>query len=142
MSDVDQEPRLTKWITIPLGLLLLPLALVSIVASILFFLSPDNSLSFSRFTIGSLLLTTSTFALILSYRMILNQPSRKDAGLLPPWLLYAAGALFAIFPLASIAFGTFWDNPLRNSVMTIAYIFIVPWCFRLANSRRRHRLRD
>jgi hypothetical protein len=133
-KNIKESDYLPRWVTLSLGLVLLPVTLLCVAGSLMILLAPSVPPSALSISIGSVFLVGSIWMSALVFRLIFINPERNRA-LLSPNGFRVIGLVFAGIPIVSIALGTFWQNPILHSVMTVAYIVIAAQLFRLAKER-------
>jgi hypothetical protein len=131
----EVEPRpLPRWITMPLGVIFVPITLLCVVGSALILVAPNVPPSIMTVSLGSLLLAGSLWVFYLSLRLLFVSP-KGSAKFISPVGLRIIALLFATIPVVSVALGAFWEKPIINSLMTIAYIGIVLRLWGIAGQR-------
>lgn len=119
------EPRpLPRWITFPLGVVLVPFTLLCVFGSALTLVAPNVPPSLLTVSIGSLFLAGSLWVFYLSLRLLFVSP-KGNAKFISPVGLRIIALVFVAIPITSIALGTFWEKPVIHSLMTVGYIGIV-----------------
>jgi hypothetical protein len=135
MEPESVEPKpLPRWVTIPLGLVLFPFTLMCVVGSAILLLAPNVPPSFFTVSIATLFLGGSLWVSLLSFRLIISNPS-KSKGLVSPLALRLIGVLFISMLILSIFVGTFMDKPIIYSIQTIIYFCVAAQLFRMAKLR-------
>ncbi len=136
MDDFQElEPQpLPRWVTIPFGLLLVPITLICIIGSASLLIAPNVPPSLLTVSLGSLFLAGSIWAFQLALRLVFTSPKGRRK-LIPPIGLRAIALVFAAIPIVALITGTFWEKPMLHSIMTIAYIGIVIRLLAMAKSR-------
>lgn len=129
------EPKpLPRWITIPLGMVLTPFALLCIIGSAILLIAPNVPPTLLTVSLGSVFLAGSLWVSYLSLRLLFVSP-KGGTKLISPAGLRVIALVFAAIPIISIIVGTFWEKPVIHSIMTVAYIGIVLRLWRVAGSR-------
>ena len=82
---------------------------------------------------GALLLLIAAWACYLAIRMIANRPGR---GLLGPFALRCASALFFLLPVAGLLTGYTQEHPYRAALQSVSYWVVAFALWRLAKVRR------
>ena len=135
-KEIEPE-SLPRWITIPLGLILIPFTFLCVIGSSVILLAPNIPRSFLTVLLGSLFLAGSLWVFYLSFRLVFVNPKGKSK-FIPPIGLRIIAVVFAAIPLISLILGSFWEKPIIHSIMAIAYIGIVIKFWSLANHRKYH----
>jgi hypothetical protein len=133
-TEIEEPNTLPRWVTIPVGLVLFPFALLCGAGSLDILVAPKVPPSAFTISIGSVLLAGSVWVSTLALRLIFIRPSQSKR-LVSPIGLRVIGLIFAAIPITSVILGTFWEKPFVHSVMTIAYFGGVFQLFRLAKIR-------
>lgn len=130
------EPKpLPRWVTIPLGIFLVPITLICVIGSLSLLLAPNVPPTALTVAISSLFLAGSLWVFFLSFRLIFVDPKSKSK-LISPNGLRAIALVFAVIPIVSLVLGTFWEKPVVHSIMTITYIGIVLRLWGMASDRK------
>lgn len=139
MDEYEElEPKpLSRWVTVPLGLLLAPFTLICVIGSAIILLAPNVPPSVLTISLGTIFLAGSIWVFLLSLKLIFANP-KNNSHFIPPIGLKIVGLIFAIIPIVSLILGTFWEKPVLHSIMTIAYIGIVLKLWVLANYRQQN----
>ncbi|QEI11229.1 hypothetical protein [Cellvibrio japonicus] len=132
-SQLESKP-LPRWVTFPLGIILLPVTLVCVIGSSTLLFVPNIPPSFLTIAIGSIFLAGSLWTFYLSFRLLFVPP-RGGTDFISPFGLRAIALVFAVIPIISLFLGTFWEKPIIHSIMTIAYIGIVIQLWGMAKQR-------
>lgn len=136
--DPDEGPEapsdLPRWVTVPLGLLLLPITLLCVLGSSFLVVSPNVEVTALYIALVSIVLAGSLWVLLLSLRLVFGKPRRRR-GFLGPYELRLIAITFAAIPVVSICVGTFWEKPVLHSLMTVGYAGIVISFWQLAKER-------
>lgn len=96
--------------------------------------APNVPPSLLTISIGSLFLSGSLWVFYLSLRLLFVSP-KSNAKFMSPVGLIIIALLFVAIPVISVALGTFWEKPIIQSLMTIAYIGIVLRLWGMADQR-------
>lgn len=136
ITDRDEiEPMpLPTWITVPFGLFLLPICLLSIIGSITIIFIPNppnpllNLIGGSLFVVLSICVTG--YAGKLAFNLKKNHP-----GLFTPIVLRILGICAILIPIIALVVGTFWEKPITHFLMAITYIFAAIGLWKLAATR-------
>ncbi len=135
-EDIEPTP-MPRWVTIPLGAILAPFTLLCVIGSAILLVAPNVPPSFLTVSLGSIFLAGSVWVFYLSLRLLFVNPKGRMK-FISPLGLRAIALVFAVIPITSVAIGTFWEKPLVNSIMTIAYIGIVLRLWAVAKNRAKN----
>ncbi|MCG8380475.1 MAG: hypothetical protein MI865_13515 [Proteobacteria bacterium] len=133
-SYIDEPQPLPAWLTIVVGIFLLPICILYIIGSITVIFIPDppypifNIIGGSLFVALSILMTTFIFRLTFNIK-------RKTPGLFTPLVLRIIGICATLIPIIALLVGSFWDKPIIHSFMTISYILVAISLWKLAANR-------
>ena len=131
---MSQRKPVSRWISVPLSLLLLPILLFSAVgaASLLF----DNPEEYAviRPVVGVVLLILIVVLGTVVVRIILGKKS-PGGSLFPPAILRVFAVLFLILPIGGLFTNWYVDYPLSGTIQAVTYIAISATLWRLARSR-------
>ena len=122
-EEFDPKP-LPRWVTVPLGLLLVPFTLICVVGSATILIDPFVPPSIFTVSIGSIFLAGSLWVFYLSFRLVFSSP-KSEKKFLSTFMLRVISLVFLAIPVVSIAVGTFWEKPIIHSIMTVGYIGVV-----------------
>ena len=122
-EEFDPKP-LPRWVTVPLGLLLVPFTLICVVGSATILIDPFVPPSIFTVSIGSIFLAGSLWVFYLSFRLVFSSPN-SEKKFLSTFMLRVISLVFLAIPVVSIAVGTFWEKPIIHSIMTVGYISVV-----------------
>jgi ABC-type microcin C transport system permease subunit YejB len=135
-EEIEPKP-LSRWVTIPLGIVLTPVTLLCVIGSAIILVAPNVPSSLLTISMGSLFLAGSIWVFYLTIRLIFLNP-KGNSKFMPPLGLKVIALVFAAIPIISVVLGTFWEKPIIHSIMTIAYIGIVLRLWSVANHRRKN----
>lgn len=135
-SDLNPKP-LSRWVTIPAGILLMPITLLCVIGSALLILAPNVPPTLLTISLGSLFLFGSLWICCLSFRLVFTNPN-SNKKLISPLGLRIIALVFASIPIISLSLGTFWENPIIHTIMTVSYIGIVFRLFGIAKNREQN----
>lgn len=129
------EPKpLPVWITVPIGLLLLPICLISIIGSIYIIFIPDAINPIFNLIGGTLFAALSIWVTAQAVRLAFNL-KRKGPGLFSPITLKLIAICVVLIPIISLVVGSFWEKPIIYSAMAIAYFLAAIGLFKLSAAR-------
>jgi hypothetical protein len=137
MNENDIEPKpLPTFITVLVGLILLPICLLSIIGSIYIIFIPEANYPEINLVAGTLLTLLSIWATFIGIKLLFNLKG-TNSGLFNPLSLRIIGTVTFLIPIIAMVIGTFWEKPLRHTIMTIAYWLAAFGLWRLAAFREK-----
>ncbi len=136
MEDYEEvEPKpLPRWVTIPLGIVFVPFTFFCVIGSLSLLFAPNVPPTVLTVSLGSLFSAGSLWVFYLSLRLLFVSP-KNGTSFITPVGLRAVALVFALIPIGSMIFGTFWEKPLVHSIMTVAYIGIALRLWQMAKHR-------
>lgn len=139
MDDQDniEPPSLSRWITVPLGLLLAPFTILCVAGSLMLLLSPNIEPTLMSLSVGGTFLAGSVWFFYLSLLLIFGNPKRK-VSFIGPLALRVIALIFTTIPLISFISGTFWEKPIVNTILTAAYLSVVVKILSMAKHRSKN----
>ncbi len=132
-QEIEPKP-LPRWVTVTLGLLLVPFTLICVVGSATLVIDPNVPRSILTTGLGSLFLIGSLWVFYLSLRLIFSNPKSKRK-FVSPIALRLIAMVFLAIPLLSLYLGTFWEKPVVHSLMTIGYLGVALRLWELSKYR-------
>lgn len=135
INNVYEPKPVSRWIAVPVGLLLLPILLISAVgAGSLLFDNPEGY-EVIRPVVGTILLLLIFLLGTVAIRMITGK-ERPDGGLFSPAVLRGFAIVFFLLPAGGLFSGWYVDNPVLGIAQAITYFFIGGGLWRLARYRK------
>ncbi len=135
-KEIEPKP-LPRWITIPLGMVLVPFTLLCVIGSAILLAAPNVPPTLLTVSLGGVFLAGSLWVFYLSLRLLLVSPKSR-AKFISPTGLRVIALIFAAIPIISIIVGTFWEKPVSHSIMTVLYLGIVLRFWHIAGCREQH----
>lgn len=132
-GEIEPKP-LSRWVTVPLGLLLTPFTLLCVIGSASLLIAPNVPPTLLTVSLSSLFMAGSIWVFLLSLRLVFANP-RKGGNFISPFALRAIALVFVAIPVAALVTGSFSKNAGVHSVMTILYMGIVVRLFSMARVR-------
>ncbi|WP_374535656.1 hypothetical protein [Chitinimonas taiwanensis] len=134
-SEIEPAP-LSRWITLPLGLVLTPFTFLCAFGSSTLLYAPNVPPTFASITISSIFFIGSLWVFYLSLRLVFVNPKGKSS-FINPTGLRAFGLVFALIPIVSLVTGSFWDRPFVYGIMSIIYFGVTMKLFSIAKIREK-----
>ena len=136
LEEKSEPKTLPRWVTILLGIILVPFALMSVIGSLVVLLAPNVPYSVLTIFLGTVFLAGSLWVLLLSLRLIFISPNNRK-GFISPTALKVGAAIFASIPIVSLLIGKFWERPVAYGIMTVAYIGMIYRALAMARQREK-----
>lgn len=129
------EPKpVSRWISVPLGMLLLPILFLCAIGGISLFLDTPPEYAVIRPIIGTVILLGCFLLGVSVIRMIFSSPSSLG-GLFPPMVLRGIALLFLLLPLGGLFTGYYIEKPVAGVLQTIVYFVVFNALWQLARYR-------
>lgn len=126
--------RVPRWITLPLGLLLLPILILCVFGGVSLFIDPPKDVATARIVIGSVVLAASFGLGVVVFRLITGRES-PYGGLFPPNALKGLAIVFGAMPIGLAFTGFYSDEPIRSIAVAATWILMAAGIWRMATRR-------
>jgi len=128
--------RVSRWITLPLGVLLLPVLVLCVFGGVSLFIDPPRDVVLARIVIGTVVLAASYGFGVVVFRLITGRES-PYGGLFPPGALKGLAIVFGAMPVGLAFTGMYSDEPIRGLAVAAVWIFMAVGIWRTATRRIR-----
>ncbi len=128
--------RVSRWITLPLGLLLIPVLALCVIGGVSLFIDPPKDLALARMIVGTVVLAASFGFGVVVFRLISGRES-PHGGLFPPSALKGLAIVFGAMPIGLAFTGIYSDEPIRSLAVAATWIFMAVAMWRAATRRIR-----
>jgi hypothetical protein len=120
MKNIDSNSSLPRWLQVVLGIFFLPVCFLIIFMGTALLTGAADNIWYVPIGIFSLL--AGIWMTALTIRLILNKQDKTPIDeKLPPWVLFLFAIFFVAIPVLSILTGDYFENPMRNILMTLIY---------------------
>lgn len=131
----DEEPKpVSRWISVPVGLVLLPILLISAIGAASLLYDNPEGYRIIRPVVGTVLLLLIVPLGSVVVRMVIGKPT-AHVGLFPPLVLRAFAVTFFLLPIGGLFTGWYARFPLIGTAQAIGYFCVSAGLWRLARSR-------
>lgn len=131
---MPKPARIPRWVTLPLGLLLLPIVILCFFGGIALFIDPPKDLATAWLIIGTIVLAASFGLAVIVVRLITGKEG-PYGGLFPPIALRGLALLFGAMPIGLVFTGFYSDGPVRGIAGAFVYVMMAVGIWRTASRR-------
>lgn len=131
---IPPPARVSRWVTLPFGLLLLPVWALCVLGGVSLFIDPPRDLALARMAAGTVVLAASFAFGVVVYRLITGRES-PYGGLFPPGALRVLAIVFALFPVGLVFTGIYEEEPIRSLGIAATWIVMAVTMRRTATRR-------
>ena len=126
--------RISRWITLPLGLVLLPVLLLCVFGGLSLLIDPPKETATARVIVGSIVLAASYGLGVLVFRLISGRES-PYGGLFSPSALRGIAVVFGTIPIGLLFTPIYSDEPVRSLLMAATWVIIAIAMWKTAKRR-------
>ena len=126
--------RVPRWVSMPLGLLLLPVLILCVFGGISLFIDPPEDVATARYLIGTVVIAACYGFGVVVFRLITGKES-KYGGLFPPSALKGLALVFAAIPIGLVFTGFYSDEPIRSLLVAVVWVTMAISIWRTAARR-------
>lgn len=132
-DDVHVPKPVSRWISVPIGLLTLPILLISAIGAVTLLFDNPREYEVIRPVAGTILLVLIVLIGLAVMRMLVGKP--PFGGPFPPALLRALAILLFALPIGGLFTGWYVEHPIMGTVQAILYFLIGSSLWRRARAR-------
>ena len=136
MNTESKGGQIPPWVTVSVGLLLIPIVLLCIAGSIMVILIPNPPNPIFNLVGGSVMTALSVWGLGLVARLAFNK-RRRTGGLFSPFALRVISVGAILIPITALILGAFWERPVIHTLMAISYMLAASNLWQMASRRQR-----
>lgn len=134
--EQNPEPKpVSRWITLPVGVLMLPILLISVVGSASLLYDNPEGYEISRPIAGTILLLICGLLAMIAFRLITGKTG-QHGGLLGPVALRVFAGMFFLLPIGGFFSGWYVEHPIAGPMQALSYYAISFSLWRLAAYRQ------